>query len=290
MLEHQGITYTGYVDTNRRLCELQFSDILTFVASTPALHSPESALSYHIAMKNRRRFRSFSELSLPNRHIQLQDWVSNKSSALIVIQGNFAAKAVSRDLAVSVIEVIKATDIPVIWALTSKNRDEDNGSFSTRVSAIDVLKHLVFQVLRLNHTLLNERSIALNAAQYKSATTESDWFDLLGLVLRGLPQIYIVIDVELVSADFGETNLWPEAFRKLFEDLVASSVVSILKVALVSYRTRLSVTSQNLDGGAVLHITQRGRLIESAKPRRVQKSRRAGKGNRTHLYSQLKRH
>lgn len=142
-------------------------------------------------------------------------------SALIIIRGSFANP--SRDLTVSIIEAIKLSGSPVVWALNSKNTEEELLSAEEDIeplpslpTAIDVLKQLVLQQ---NHTHLSERSGALNIARYKSATTESEWFDLLRSVITGMSRLYIVINVEVVGLDSGDTCHWPETFARFFKEI-----------------------------------------------------------------------
>jgi hypothetical protein len=120
--------------------------------------------------------------------------------------------------------------IPVLWTLSAKA--ENNLGWR---SPVEVLKQLVLQVLYVNHSLLNEQSAALNASRFQSATTEADWFDLLGSVLEGLPQVYIVIDAEVMSRQFSSEISWPEAFLELFGKLKARCCKTIVKVVLLSF-------------------------------------------------------
>jgi hypothetical protein len=208
-------------------------------------------------------------------------------SALIIIRGSFATRNLSRDLAVSIIESIKLSGTPVVWALNSRNREEellsaeeDTEPVPSLPTAIDVLKQLILQVLQQNHTHLSERSGALNIARYKSATTESEWFDLLGSVITGMSRLYIVIDVEVVGPDSSDTCHWPETFARLFKTLVAKNVYSTVKVVLVSYRTRLAVEAVGAAGGTVLNLESRSRIIRSSRSSKVTKARQPVKVGR----------
>jgi hypothetical protein len=230
-------------------------------------------------MKKRRRYRRLSSLAKPQKHTQLQAWGSVNQSSLIIIRGDFATRNLSRDLAVSIIEAIKLTSIPVVWALNSRNTEETQEESVEAVqnlpTAIDVLKQLVLQVLQQNHTHLNESSAALDLARYKSTTTEREWFDLLGSAITGLPQLYIVIDVEVVGPDSGDTCKWPESFARLFEALVSKSAGSTVKVVLVSYRTRVSREIPGQGSATILDLGNKGRTMRSskvAKPRKLPKA------------------
>lgn len=71
-----------------------------------------------------------------------------------------------------------------------------------------------------------------------SATTEAQWFALLASVLEGLPTVYLTIDVEVLGSSFAESAAnfsWPTVFLKLFQDLRARGIKTVVKVVLVSY-------------------------------------------------------
>lgn len=86
----------------------------------------------------------------------------------------------ARDFAVDMIDVITGAGVPVVWAL-----DPTHDSV-TATTPPDVLKYVTGQVLRHNHTMLNERSATLNAVRFQSTTTEVGWFSLLGAALEGM--------------------------------------------------------------------------------------------------------
>jgi hypothetical protein len=98
------------------------------------------------------------------------------------------------------------------------------------------LKQLVFQVLKLNYTMLNERSASRIAAQFQSEGDEQDWFYRLGYVLAGLPQIYAMVDMEIMGKLANGRISWPDAFTTLFEELRSRRISTVLKVILLSYR------------------------------------------------------
>lgn len=119
--------------------------------------------------------------------------------------------------------------IPVIWTLSAK---EGNAGWR---SPIEVLKQLVLQILRLNHSLLDQQSTTLNAARFQSAKTESEWFQLLGEVLRGIPEVYIVIDAEVLNREFSSQTSWPREFFRLFDNIQTEGWKNCVKVVLASF-------------------------------------------------------
>jgi hypothetical protein len=150
------------------------------------------------------------------------------SSSQILIQGSFRNRHLARDFAVDMIDLVYAAQIPVVWAL--------DPTFDTqlRLTPMDVLKYITLQVLRLNHAMLNERAVTLSAAQFQSTTTETGWFSMLGSALEGLQQLYIIIDLELLTKSAASTQTWLEEFPRLFSELSARKVRTVVKVAFVS--------------------------------------------------------
>lgn len=135
---------------------------------------------------------------------------------------------VLNDFVADTIDLIVDANIPAVWVLQTRN----DGQYSS----VDILKQLVLQVLQQNHTLLNERSAALNAARYQSATTEDEWFNILGSVLDGLAQIYIIVDAEMLNSGIDGRITWASAFQKLFDELGRRGVDTVVKVAIIGYK------------------------------------------------------
>jgi ABC-type enterochelin transport system permease subunit len=70
-------------------------------------------------------------------------------------------------------------------------------------NSVDVLKQLVLQTLKLNRTMLDDYSSALSTLKFQTNTTEGEWLDLLGSVLLGLDQLYVVINMECLHSREG---------------------------------------------------------------------------------------
>lgn len=61
--------------------------------------------------------------------------------------------------------------------------------------------------------------------------------DLLMRVLQGIPKVYIVLDMEVLSRSLSSLteNFWPSAFLKGFSELSVRNIRTVVKVVLVSY-------------------------------------------------------
>ena len=162
-----------------------------------------------------------------------------------MIRGNFATRHEAKDSAADIVGLLRKTNMPTAWVLNASCE-----ASSAEPTAIDVLKQIVLQVLKINWTLLDERSLSLNGAKFQSATSESDWFDLLGSALTGLPSLHLVIDTEVVKSRLPYDFSWPAAFHKLSDDLSARCIATPIKVILVSYGTGLPASRGVLLGTA----------------------------------------
>jgi hypothetical protein len=229
MDENQAVNSRLFLDSRRRTCEIQFSQILTFTATTSLPH-PEDSFLYCKFLSSRRRLKATSDAGPSWRSHKLKEWAASTTSSLVMVKGSCLTRLETKDFAADIVGLLRGMRIPVIWTLSARA----DGNHAWR-SPVQVLKQLVLQILHQNHSLLNAQSSALNAARFQSATTESDWFDILGSVLEGLSQVYIVIDAEVMSRQFSSEISWPKAFLELFEKMRMRCCKSIVKVVLVSF-------------------------------------------------------
>lgn len=179
-------------------------------------------------MRNRRLRNDPQWLDDLNESKQLQDWAVRRNSDLIMVRSSFKLRSKARDIAASMIAIVKEYNIPIVWALASHLTSPERSP-----SPLDVLKYLVLQVLQLNQSLLMDGSKPLSAIQFRCARTEEEWFYLLAMVLVGISQIYFIIDIEILKKDFGDIVTWPAAFVGLFAKVAAESPATTVKLAII---------------------------------------------------------
>ena len=191
------------------------------------------SLQYCTFMRNRNRSRLAPASEPFWLKPQFQAWKSTRHSALIMIQGNHTSRFDLKDFCVNAISLLRDSKVPVLWTLKNIEQSADEAP-----SASDVLKNLVSQALRLNDVLHSERCMALNCTKFQRAESESQWLELLGAVLSGLPHVYIVIDIEAINPRLKSLNAsfsWPIAFLDFFQILANHGCKTVVKVVLVSY-------------------------------------------------------
>lgn len=150
-----------------------------------------------------------------------------------MIKGGYASRFEVKSFCVDAIRLLRDSKVPVLWALKTLEQDSLEAP-----SIVDLLKSLVSQALRLNDALHSERSMALSCTMVQRATTEVQWLEVLGSALAGIPQVYLVVDVEAVSPCLGSLDAgfsWPMAFLDFFEKMGSRGCKTVVKVILVSY-------------------------------------------------------
>ena len=184
-------------------------------------------------------FMGDKHLSRPRAPVQpfwlgsrFQRWKCSQASSLIMIKGSYLNRLDIKGFCANVIEQLRESKIPVVWALKAI---EDEAKAP---SPVDMLKDLVAQVLRLNIKMQSERCLTSSCTKFHGAETENEWLDLLGSLLDGFRVIYIVIDIEVMSSHYATSSSkfsLPSAFLELFEKMSARSIRTDVKVVLVSY-------------------------------------------------------
>ncbi|CAG8984026.1 hypothetical protein HYALB_00002966 [Hymenoscyphus albidus] len=255
--QHGSIVSSGLLNTPFQLRNIEISQVLAYVENTP-LPSPEISLKYHLAMRNRRLLEDPAYLDILNGCEQLNNWASQRSSSPLMIKGTFRTRRKAKHVAASNIASTKQSQVPTVLILAPRTK------MSQQLSGLDILKQLVLQILQKNDSLLEDRSQPLIAKQFQCATTELEWFNLLGLVLTGIPEIYIVVDIELLRGNFGDGQMWPSMFVELFQKLVPRSPQTILKVTIIFYLTQLTLEDDGVEKSRIMKLDHRGTREKSA--------------------------
>ncbi|KAI0449573.1 hypothetical protein F5B21DRAFT_493956 [Xylaria acuta] len=272
---------TGMLNTNQRLSEIQFSQILSFISASP-IPRPDIVRQSYNTRRNRRKQAGSGAMEAHPWISDIQEWGEKRTSTQIFVQGSFKTRHTIRDFAANTIDLIKEASIPVVWALDPRVELPAENRFNTT----DVLKYLACQVLQSNHSMLTERQASLNAARFQSAATESEWLELLTSVLQGMSQIYILVDMDLVERGGGTTTEWLQHFASVGENLSLRNIHTIVKVACIC-TSRCVVESLPTETKSIRldTITMGGRIGKRA----GKVKRRKRKMNQSKLISAIKK-
>ena len=221
----------GQLNTNQRVFDLQLSQMLAATANS-RLQDPE--ISYRSGILRRNKHRARCRNWPPFYHsAKLRDWTTSQTSSLVVVRGPYSLRDQAKMFGVNVIEAMRSASIPVLWMIPSAVQRA-----SGLVTSIDLLKSLVQQAMRINRHFQSENACALSCARIQSAVNESDWFDILGSVLIGLPLVYVVLDSGLLGREgiaHSGNFAWPLAFFTLFQRLAYMDSCTVVKVLIINY-------------------------------------------------------
>ncbi|KAI1359315.1 hypothetical protein F5Y08DRAFT_84064 [Xylaria arbuscula] len=223
--------YSGVLDTNRRLSEIQFSQIHLFV-STSSIPRPDLVRQSWNARRNLRQRAHSGDLTSQCWISDLQEWGGGQSSAQLLVQGRFKSRHAIKDFAANTIDLIQEANIPVVWALDPSLELLVENEFN----ASDILKYLASQIMQINHGMFTERHASISSTRFHSAVTEVEWLELLGSLLQGMNQLYLIIDTRLVEKGGGLVKEWLWHFAKMSESLKLRNMRTIIKVAFICTR------------------------------------------------------
>ncbi|RAL14097.1 uncharacterized protein BO97DRAFT_469372 [Aspergillus homomorphus CBS 101889] len=227
--EFHKLHYTGTLETSTGSHSINLCDLFPLVANSQA------TLHYYSSMRNIRRRREGNSLATQLRKSrQLRDWVAQSGSSQLVVKGSFRSRHVLRDFAADMIDLLHAEKRLVAWVL-QYNSGKSEGVFEI----VDVVKQLVRQVVQQNSGIVTERGASLTARRVQNASSVDDWFSLLGSVLNGVREVYLLLDTAAFS-DPAQEYQWSLRFDELFNELRERRIPSTLRVVFINYRQTMS--------------------------------------------------
>jgi DNA-binding ferritin-like protein len=273
---YHAIQSSSLIEYNQRVSDLQMSQILAHLSNVP-LDDPIKSLQYHLFFRKRRaQATNISAVTNPFwLSSRFQALFSTEDSALALMKGNFATRQALQDFCVDVIEHLRSSNIPTLWALkktASFNKEQ------THSSIVNLLKYLISQAIRLNENLKTEKTMAWRCAQFHRANTAAELFQLLLAALDGLGrQVYLVIDLDTIEESLQSLDGFNivSAFLQSFH--ASQSPKTRLKIIIVRYRA----TEMQLDGDdalAVIPVRAVGRGRQQGKEARQKVKTAVGRG------------
>jgi hypothetical protein len=148
------------------------------------------------------------------------------------------------DFAVEVIDQLKSSKVPVLWALKTPPGIDASPK---PVTVADVLKMLVMQALRANQRSRTEGSLAVSCAQVRTASTEHEWFQVLQSALDGAaPHMYLIIDLQALEPSSQASGLyWCREFLSYLDSRAGRPCAGRIKVLFTGCLAHSSVGSSD---------------------------------------------
>jgi hypothetical protein len=240
---------------------------LSFMVRLP---SSNESLNYCQTMQQRRRGRT--KMLLPDT-TQMQKWSSRPNSHFLITETT--SKQASKDFVIDILGVIRGHGIPVLWALRFPNYWE------LQVTFTDILRVLVRQALQMNPDATTKEPNPLTAVHLREAESEEDWLRILNRALYGVPQVFVVLDADLLNHVMAHDRY---STTKLLEQ-VAQSVKSVLKIVISSSTVDVGYAARNWDpenwSKLRIEVPEPKHLMRARRRRRARDAERRMSGIKT---------
>lgn len=242
------------------------------------LGEPGNILQLRLSRHNRRSARRPINIDRVWRSSALKRWSTGSDFCLLLIQGSVPRRLELDAIGVHMARHIGQSKLPVLFAL-----QQERASNSSQTTPEDIYRYLAMQALRLNEeTLCGKVSDSFNSRKVESATTEQHWESIIAQALRGIREVYLVIELDLLERD----TTGDIAQRMLLGLLRLASACrpTNLKIAMTSNKRvpRSSVPSsdtQVLDLDAVIRTSHRTPVHRNLTQSFVRRGRsRGGRG------------
>jgi hypothetical protein len=216
-------------------------------ARSDIFDDPCDVLSFRISLARRQHTRRAIDLSPVWNSVILASWSAPPESAILLVQGSLSMKVETLAVATSMAELAQSEQITVLWAL--QNADPDR---SVETTPAQLMKYLVMQALRLNHDTVNNRiSQSFDQTYIASAHTVQHWTSILGNALRGVPRVYVLIDLDLMDLENPSTTI--AVLLRSLSDSTLACKPTILKIALIN-KLRTVVVDLGSSGAETLNL------------------------------------
>lgn len=153
---------------------------------------------------------------------QLQNWSSQASSSFIVT--NTRNPPLARDFMVDLIDLIRESKAPALWALRFENYWE------TALSKVDIIRMLVAHALELNPSAFDDGDYPIAIMHLRAASGEDDWLRILSRAVKGMPRIFVALDSDLLSHITSgkryQTTRWLESLAATMGNTVIKFIIS----------------------------------------------------------------
>lgn len=160
-----------------------------------SLPQPLDTLQFNQAMRNRYRLRQRDPHLYDHLIPLLSDWASRPSENLLLAQPKADPKS-ARFFATDVVEAVRGTGIPILFALPARSVSGSKTTF------VDVLRSLTLQALKMEHdSPASSFDQPISSREVENARDEGEWISLLNRAMADLERVFMVIDMDIIKDD-----------------------------------------------------------------------------------------
>jgi hypothetical protein len=167
---------------------------------------------------------------------QVIEWASKDDCSLLILQGNSVYLNLIEKASVDLVDYLEDNKRQVFFFRAPygpfRTFYHEKSTMTERI-----LRNIVVQIVKRHNGFSSLRRLATLAKLMRNASSADEWFEILGFVLEGLNEAYIVVDLGVMGSDLGPMVSWPTSFARLFRTLRERSPKAVLKVFLTVCRS-----------------------------------------------------
>jgi hypothetical protein len=251
-------------DISKTVYRLEFHQIVEFLA--PAV-PPQAALLKVQSFARRNPTSIRSPEALKTKRI-LATWASADRSSLLLVRVDLRTQKHARDIAADTIQFLASQSQCVFWNLSLPHVANEDDTMAS------VFKALAHQVLQHSPELFAEFAEQLNLTKIHRTHTDSEWADLMCLLLSKTSRAFMVLETGSLHKAYRNDPDWAARLLKLMRRVAekataAGNQLKILilmhgKVSIVADKSsdvyEILVTSLSLPAATPSRVPQRCRL------------------------------
>lgn len=179
--------------------------------------------------------------------LDMAQWSSEPGSSVLVAVD--AHDTVVLGFMIDVLKLIREGSYPVIWLLPHKSYWDAGHLLEDLISA------MVLQALQLNPQRLVSNADPITLSDLNNASSVADWLLILQRALLGLPQIFIIIDAQLLRNTCGNDR---QRTTDLMENLVSNVKTTRIKILASGTAVDVKYISRHWEASHWREITLEG--------------------------------
>ncbi|KAK0759581.1 hypothetical protein N5P37_007769 [Trichoderma harzianum] len=215
--------------------ELRYGDILAAISSLSDTMSKMAEDSSHAEQRDMhtRIARIMHEQKLTRESItELMTAVSDMKLSMVTEQGISASARIEFRQRLSEVQLMQLLGQLSVAGLPDPIKTFQLLLFMSKKrqpkSSVD---NRPAKAVSINKSIHTDAVLVPRLMAHIDAKSEKDWINILASVLQGIPLLYVMIDVEILSRNLGTLteDFWPTAFLKMFSELSARDIGTIVK-------------------------------------------------------------
>lgn len=169
----------------------------------------------------------------------LGPWAALSQSSIVIFEGTLRCRDWIEEIAIETTQLVEMKSVPVAWSLNIPPESKD-GEELRRYTAQDIIAQLCLQFLRQNPRRHRQPMIEKCLSMSKAAATELEWFGVLAYCLEGLDEVYIILNLDVMSRGIPKAISWPALFESMSQSFATNPACCIVKVILFTCAMDLS--------------------------------------------------